>query len=175
MPFDQRVARWFTLICRVGTGGAFGVLLLSVTVQVVGRTIGSSPVWTEELTRFALLYLAAFGTGLALRTGDLVNVDLVAEAMPRPFAWLLRLLSAAAVLVLSLALMSAAWRFTSIGAFQTSPALGWRMTYIHASMLVLLALLGVFAALRIWGMLRGHDDGLPMGDSPEALAHEERH
>ncbi|MEM8853345.1 MAG: TRAP transporter small permease [Pseudomonadota bacterium] len=167
VTLDQRVAAFFALVCRVGTGTAFFVLLVAVSIQVVGRTIGSSPVWTEELTRFALLYLAAFGTGLALRTGDLVNVDLVAEALPKPFPWLLRLISAIFIAGLAAILILPAWLYTSIGALQTSPALTWRMDFIHASVLLMIALLGVFALLRVWGMLRGTDDGLPVkADEP---------
>ena len=159
-------------ICRVGTGLAFAVLIVSVMIQVVGRTAGASPVWTEELTRFALLYLAAFGSGVALTTGDLVNVDLVCEALPRPLPWILRLVSALAIAVLAALLVIPAWRFTAIGAFQTSPAMGLRMTYVHGTILLLLALLGLFAALRVVGMLTGSDDGLPeRPDEIEALAH----
>jgi TRAP-type transport system small permease protein len=74
--------RALQIFSRAMTGIAFAVLMASVLIQVVGRLIGNSPVWTEELTRFALLFLAAFGAGLSLKTGDLVNVDLVCEALP---------------------------------------------------------------------------------------------
>ncbi|MEM9223290.1 MAG: TRAP transporter small permease subunit [Pseudomonadota bacterium] len=157
----ERFGAALAFICRVGTGGAFAVLIAAVSIQVVGRSIGSSPVWTEEVTRYALLYLAAFGTGVALRTGTLVNVDLFAEAMPRRISWLLRFLSAVAIIVLCAVLVMPAWRYTAIGTFQTSPALGVRMHLIHASVLVLIVLLGVFALLRALGMLAGSDDGLP--------------
>ena len=53
-------------LCRIGTGAAFGILIGTVLIQVVSRTfLTSSPVWTEELTRHALLFLAAFGVGRA--------------------------------------------------------------------------------------------------------------
>ncbi|WP_017998850.1 TRAP transporter small permease subunit [Paracoccus sp. N5] len=150
------------IVLRIGTGLSFLVLIGAVTVQVVGRSfIGSSPVWTEELTRFALLYLAGFGTGLALFTGDLVNVDLVSEAMPGRWPWVLRLASAVAVLAFCLPLIGPAWRFTKIGAIQTSPAMGLPMNYVHGSALLLLVMLAVAAVLRIVGMLAGATDGKP--------------
>lgn len=152
------------LLSRIGAGLAFAVLIAAVTIQVVGRTIGTSPVWTEELTRYALLYLAAFGAGVALKTGDLVNVDLLLNAMPRRIGWVMRLLSAIAIVILAAILIHPAWRFTAIGAFQTSPAMGLRMTAVHASVLVMLALLGLFALLRVIGMLTGGDDGRPDSD-----------
>lgn len=146
---------------RIAAGIAFAVLSASVLIQVLGRSFGSSPVWTEELTRFALLYLAAFGAGLSYRTGDLVNVDLVCESMPGRWPWMLRLVSAVATAALCAVLIWPAWRYTAIGAMQTSPALGWRMDLVHASMLVLLISLLVFAVLRVVRMLRGASDGRP--------------
>ena len=58
--------------------------------------------------------------------------------------------------------MPAAWRYTSIGSMRTSPALAWRMDFIHATVLVLLVSLFAFAALRAVRMLAGKSDGKPL-------------
>ncbi len=58
-------------------------------------------------------------------------------------------------------LVPSAWLYTSIGARQTAPALGIKMDWIHASSMVALLLLGIFAALRVIAMLTGDEDGLP--------------
>ncbi|AXS42478.1 TRAP transporter small permease [Breoghania sp. L-A4] len=159
----------FERLSRAATGIAFVVLMIAVLIQVLGRSVFSdSPVWTEELTRFALLYLAACGVGLSYRNGDLVNVDLVCETLPGPWPWRLRLISALATAFLCGALLAPAWQFTSIGAFQTSPALGWRMNYIHISVLVLLSSLLVFSLLRAVAMLAGESDGLPQSEPGDA-------
>ena len=150
-------------VSRIAVGLAFATLCASVIIQVCGRSFfHSSPVWTEELTRFALLYLAAFGAGLSYRTGDLVNVDIICEALPGRWPWLLRLVSAAATAALCLLLIMPAWRFTSIGKMQTSPALTWRMDLIHVTMVVLLVSLAVFSILRVVRMLAGASDGKPV-------------
>lgn len=155
-------------LCRFAIGLAFAVLIVAVTVQVLGRSVfASSPVWTEELTRFALLYLAAFGAGLSFRNGELVNVDLFCESLPGRWPWRLRLLSAIATAVLCGLLILPAWSYTSIGALQTSPALGWRMDFIHASVLVLLAGLLLFSLLRVLAMLLGGSDGLPSRETAQ--------
>ncbi|SES06206.1 TRAP-type C4-dicarboxylate transport system, small permease component [Tranquillimonas rosea] len=150
-----------TLLFRAVVGIAFLVLIAAVLVQVVGRLSGASPVWTEELTRFALLYLAAVGAGLSLKSGELVNVDVVCEAFPERIAWTLRLVSALLVAGLGLYLLPMAWRFTTIGNFQTSPALGLKMSYVHFTVFLMLALLAFFAILRVVGMLTGTDNGRP--------------
>lgn len=160
---------WVERIARAATGIAFLVMIVAVLVQVLGRSvIGDSPVWTEELTRFALLYLAAFGAGLSFRTGDLVNVDLVCETLPGRWPRALRFLSALLTAVLCLVLLLPAWTYTSIGRLQTSPALAWRMDFIHASIFVCLLSLFLFASARVFAMLTGRSDGLPVNSQNQA-------
>lgn len=161
MRLAGRLIEALVLLARIGAGLAFAVLIGAVLIQVVGRLTGSSPVWSEELTRFALLYMVAFGAGVAIRTGDLVNVDVVSEQLPAPFPWLLRLLAAAATAALALYLLPHAWRFVAIGKMQTAPALGIRMDYAHLTVWLLLAGLALFAVLRLVGMLTGAEDGRP--------------
>lgn len=161
MPGLARLVRYAVTAARFGAGVAFLVLIVAVLVQVVGRASGASPVWTEELTRFALLYLLAFGAGLAFRSGDLVNVDIVCDSLPGRLPWLLRLLAAIATTALAAYLLLHTWQFVRIGQLQTSPALGLRMAWIHFSVWLLLAVLALFGALRIIGMLGGSDDGKP--------------
>jgi len=108
-----------------------------------------------------LLYLAAFGAGLSLQSGDLVNVDVVSESLPAPWPKFLRLIGAALTAVLCAILIMPAWKYTSIGAMQTSPALGWRMDLIHASVMVMLISLMIFSAARVVSILNGSSDGLP--------------
>ncbi|MDA7988447.1 MAG: TRAP transporter small permease [Pirellulales bacterium] len=148
-------------LARLGTGLSFALLIAAVLIQVGGRLLGSSPVWTEELTRFALLFTIAFGVGLAFRSGDLVNVDIVCDSLPGKAPWVLRFVAAAATLGLSLVLLSHAWKYVSIGRLQTSPALGLRMDFVHFSVWLMLSLLALFAALRIVEMFVGANDGRP--------------
>jgi len=167
MRHAETLIRVLTALARTGAGIAFGVLIVAVLVQVVGRFTGGSPVWTEELTRFALLYLIAFGAGLSFRTGDLVNVDVVSESLPGRLPKILRFFSAAATAGLALVLLMPAWKFVSIGRMQTAPALGIRMDYAHLTMFILLAGLALFAVLRCIAMLASAEDGTPQRTEEE--------
>lgn len=156
-----RLVRSLEAVARAAVFLAFLGLMLVVVLQLLGRSsMIPAQVWTEEAARYALLFIAAFGAGLALRSGDLVNVDLVCESLPGRWPWRLRLVSMALSLGLVLALLRPAWTYTAIGVRQTSPALGIRMDWIHGSVLVLLVGLGLFAALRIIAMLTGAETGL---------------
>ena len=145
--------------CRIGVGISFFVLILTVLTQVLGRTFSSSPVWTEELTRFALLYMVTFGAGLSLRSGDLVNVDVVCESLPGRWPWRLRLISAVITAILCALLILPAWKYVSIGVMQTSPAMLLRMDFVHFTVFGLLATLLLFAVFRIFRMVFAGEDG----------------
>ncbi|NDW00924.1 TRAP transporter small permease [Salipiger sp. PrR002] len=158
----QKVVSILTTIARIATGLSFLAIIVAVVIQLLGRSgVIDAFVWTEELTRFALLYLAAFGVGLAYRSGDLVNVDIVCEALPGRAPWVLRLISAAITVGFGVLLIKATWLYVSIGVRQTAPSLGVRMDFIHASMLVALVSLSLFALLRVIGMLTRQEQGLP--------------
>ncbi|MEQ8391065.1 MAG: TRAP transporter small permease [Thalassospira sp.] len=157
---SARLYAFIIALCRVGTGAAFGVLICTVLIQVFSRTfLPSSPVWTEELTRYALLFLAAFGVGLSFRNGDLVNVDIVCDLLPLPVQRWVMFVSALLTAGFCLILLSPAWMFVSIGVLQTSPALGVRMDFIHAVVFILLAVLGLFAILRMIRIIAGVSEG----------------
>lgn len=162
MTITAKLIHLLTRLAQWGTGLSFFVLIVAVLIQVTGRTTGFAPVWTEELTRYALLFSVAFGAGLAFRTGDLVNVDVVCEFLPGRLPWILRLVSAALTCGLSLYLLPHAWRYVAIGTMQTSPALGVRMDYVHLTVWLLLVLLAVFSGLRVLGMVTGTEDGKPI-------------
>lgn len=161
MKRADHLIQFIVLLARIGAGVSFAVLIGTVLIQVVGRFIGSSPVWTEELTRYALLFSVAFGAGLSFRTGDLVNVDVICEALPGRAPWMLRLFAAIVTAGLAIYLLPHAWKYVSIGKMQTAPALGIKMHYVHFTVWLMLALLAVFASLRVLGMLAGTEDGKP--------------
>ncbi|MGP9804984.1 TRAP transporter small permease [Paracoccus sp. NSM] len=154
--------------CRLLIFAAFMILMGSVLLQVFSRTfLSTAPVWTEELTRFCLIFIAALGAGLALRSGDMVNVDLICESLPGRGPFVLRLVSAVITAGFALALLPAAWAYTAIGARQTAPSLGWRMDFIHASVIVLFVTLALWALLRVLEMLTSRHDGRPIPTSED--------
>lgn len=154
MEWIKRIERMIALLCRVGAGLAFAVLIASVLLQVIARNIGSSPVWTEELTRFALLYMVAFGAGMSLVTGELASVDAVCGRLPARWRIRLKRVALLAVLGLCVALIWPASKFTAVGVMQTSPALGLRMNFVHVSVQILLIILAVFSLIGLVGTLR---------------------
>ncbi|UAB73236.1 TRAP transporter small permease subunit [Vibrio sp. SCSIO 43132] len=158
----RRIEEILVSCCRWLIGIAFAALIVAVLMQVVGRLSGDSPIWTEEMTRFALLYVASIGAGLSFRSGDLVNVDVFCEAFGEVWSKRFRLLSAVLTAVMCAVLFAPTWQYVEIGQLQTSPAMELPMHFAHFSIMALLLLLFVFSLLRAVSIALLGQDGRPM-------------
>jgi TRAP-type C4-dicarboxylate transport system permease small subunit len=61
-------------------------LLLCVTLGVVTRALDDPLIWTDEISRFLMVWLAVFGWILASRRRTHVRIRFFADLLPRP-AW----------------------------------------------------------------------------------------
>jgi TRAP-type C4-dicarboxylate transport system permease small subunit len=115
----------------------FAGLIVVVLLQVFARMfLPRSPHWTEEASRFLMLYMVAFAAGPAARDRAYVNVDVFINFVRgRPRA-LIQFLIDAAIAALMGAIMRYAWKNALIGSIQTSASLGIPMHWIFGSMVL---------------------------------------
>ena len=116
--------------------------------------VGSTPEPSELVT---------FG-GYYARRGDVSFVQLKnrISATPRvqiKWPWRLRLISATLTAMLCAYLIMPAWKYVSIGAMQTSPAMTLRMDYVHFTVFGLLVTLLLFSVFRVSRMVFASGDG----------------
>jgi TRAP-type C4-dicarboxylate transport system permease small subunit len=147
---------WLHTVLRGLVGACFTVLLAAVLLQVVSRlTLPNPPVWTEELSRFCLLFGAGLGIGLALRSGELVGVDLITMMLPRAGKVAMEVLSCLVMIGFGVLLVQPGWAFVDIGSLQTSPALEWNMFWVHMAVLIAPLALILAAVERMARVLSG--------------------
>ena len=125
------------------------VMIIAVTTQVFARTfLPQAPIWTEEMSRFTLLFIAGFGAGLAVLSGDLVNVDLALMMMPKSIRGFFEKISALLVAAFGFAMIPASLEYTESGMWQTSPTLAFPMHYVFISMTFLTTMLGFYGVIK---------------------------
>jgi TRAP-type transport system small permease protein len=143
------------LVLRVIVGGLFCLLMVAVMFQVVTRLmLPKPPIWTEELSRFCLIMITAFGAGLALRSGELVGVDLLTAGLGRKGKALIEGIGMLLVMAFCVALIAPGLEFVDIGAIQTSPALGWNMFWMHLAVVLAPLTLALACVERLLAMAR---------------------
>ncbi len=145
-------------LCRYGTLAAFAVLVVVVTLQVLGRVPGMpSPVWTEEVARFALVYLVAFSCGLAVLRGELVNVDLFIAPLPAAAKHSVERLADLIVLLFALAIVPGAWNYVTSSFGERARSLDVPMVAIYVVVLIIPVALAFFSAARLLGLVPIHE------------------
>ncbi|MDR1979802.1 MAG: TRAP transporter small permease [Synergistaceae bacterium] len=115
----------------------FAGLIVVVLLQVFARMfLPRAPHWTEEASRFLMLYMVAFAAGLAAKERAYVNVDVFINFIRgRPRA-LIQLFIDVTIVVLMAATAWYGWKNAAIGRIQTSASLGIPMHLIFSSMVL---------------------------------------
>ncbi len=139
-------------VCELGTIASFSVLIAVTLLQVLGRLPGfPSLVFTEEVARFALVYLVAFGCGVAALRGELVNVDLFVNLLPPAGRRVAHGLGLLLVILFSLAILRGSWDYMMNGVGERARSFEISMVWVYAAVVVIPAALAFFSAARLFG------------------------
>lgn len=112
------VNRWLMILIL----GAMAVMVFT-SVMLRYLSIGAL-VWAEELSRYAMIWLALVGIGPVLRVGGHVAVDSLAELAPPVVRKLLRLVVVVLVGATCIWVAYAGWSYVGRSWNQTTPVLG---------------------------------------------------
>lgn len=134
----DRVNKVLTGLCGV----ALAVMVLSVFLGVLARFVFThvgmrlSVPWTEEVSRYLMIWTVFIGGGIACRHGKLIGVEAVVAALPaslgRAVKYLALLLAGAFYVLLCVV----GWQWVEFGQSQTSPVLEIPMVTINLAMVV---------------------------------------
>jgi TRAP-type C4-dicarboxylate transport system permease small subunit len=115
----------------------FAGLIAVVLLQVVARMfLPRSPHWTEEASRFLMLYMVAFAAGLAAKERAYVNVDIFINLIKgRPRAVIQLFVDVMSVVLIAVTVWYG-WKNAAIGSIQTSASLGIPMHLIYGGMVL---------------------------------------
>ena len=128
--YPERFLEWMSSL-------SFAGLIFVVLLQVFARMfLPRSPHWTEEASRFLMLYMVAFAAGLAAKERAYVNVDVFVNFVKgRPRA-VVQLFIDVAVMVLLAVTAWYGWKNAAVGAIQTSASLGIPMNLIYGGIVL---------------------------------------
>jgi TRAP-type transport system small permease protein len=139
-------------VCRTGTLAAFAVLVGVVTLQVLGRIPGfPSPSWTEEIARFALVYMVAFSCGIAVLRSELVNVDMFVALLPARARHIIDRIVDVLIIGFSLAIIPGSWRYVIGSLGERARSIDVPMITVYVVTLIIPVSLALFAAARLLG------------------------
>lgn len=137
------------------TGWVLAALLLVMTVlitwQVIARfVIGSPLTFSEEVSRFAMIWMTMLGAAYAYRYGTLISVDVFTDIAGPRMTRVLRIVIALLSLAFAYVLLTQGFSITMRVAGQTAPSTRVSMAWLYAAVpagATLIALNAVAVAL----------------------------
>ena len=101
------------------------LLIIPVLLQVVSRFVGFIPryIWTEEIARFAFIWIILIGAAVAVRDQSHFRVDLLPTFSPKT-EHVLRIALLIAMLLMAGVLLVGGYVFVSYGSTQLSEIAG---------------------------------------------------
>lgn len=134
----------------------FGLLVLSylliiviVSVQVICRaTPLKAPAWTEEASRYAMVYLVVFSTGFAIKDKAFVGVDTIFHFISDKNKLVLKFINNLLLIAFALVFFRYSLDFYKLGMPQTSVTMNiFHMNQIYFSMILLSCLMLLYLAI----------------------------
>ncbi|MFN0263213.1 TRAP transporter small permease [Tepidamorphus sp. 3E244] len=131
---------------------SIAAILLAVGAQVVARYVfGASFRWSDELSRYMLVWITFIFAGIALERGEMIALDLLDRINTRALRIAITLATSIPVLAALSAIVYYGYRYAALNASQSSPTLGISMFTVYLAIpigLTLLALHVLAIALR---------------------------
>jgi len=121
-------------------GATLGIMVLAVGLQIVVRfllprlgIIASVP-WTEELARYLMIWCIFLGAAVAARSGALIAVDTLPDALPRRWGDAVRLAALAITIAFFGELIWLGWRWVEFGQSETSTVLNVSLSWVYLAL-----------------------------------------
>jgi len=112
----------------------FSLLLISADIQVFTRYImNSSLSWTEEIARFAFIWLTMLGASIALKNQSHAVISIVLDHMPKKIRKGLNIIIDLLILFFCVIMIIQGIRMAILTKDQPSPAVHIPMAYIYIS------------------------------------------
>lgn len=124
--------QWFVRLNQGFVVALMAAMAVLVFANVVSRyLLNYSLIWVEELTRYMMIWVGFIGSGLVLRYGAHIAVDVFQDMLPMRAAQVLR---ATIVALLAATFVAMTWlglRYAAFAWDQETPVLNWRTGLIY--------------------------------------------
>jgi TRAP-type C4-dicarboxylate transport system permease small subunit len=118
------LAAWYFHVIHTLAASAMAVIVVVMAVQVFFRyVLNASLIWAEELCRYILIWMAFLFVGIAFHRGEFIAVDVLGEALPRTWRFVLKLIVTIPALVFLSLMVTNGYSYAARFSLQTLPAL----------------------------------------------------
>lgn len=128
----EKIDRAIGALLRPALVAGVTAMIVVITAQIVTRVFFTALGWTEEVSRFLLIWLTFLGAAVAWHEGRHIAVTVLVERLPERLRQAVTVAALLFALAFLLALAWIGYQYMSVQSFQKSPALRLPMSYVYA-------------------------------------------
>ncbi len=181
-PITGVAGRWLrgvdrmNAVLRHAVGAMLAVMVAVVFVQILVRfalpplgLVLSVP-WSEEIARYLMIWSIFLGAAIAARSGSLIAVDSLPDALPVRAGDAIRVLALLVTIAFFGLLTWLGWRWCEFGAEEWSTVLALPMAWVYAALPVgsVVAIVNIGTFLLEHALASRHSLAPAIEDDPEA-------
>jgi TRAP-type transport system small permease protein len=152
-PTEHIAGRWIARLVgleRLLAVGLLATVLATMGAQVIARYLFRAPIpWSEEVARFALIWLTFLAASFVMAEGRHIAVDVVSSRLSHRGKLWLECFSGGTVVAACLLLLVGGFRFVWYVGPVGSPALGIPMSWWYGAASVGLVLMALHGSLNL--------------------------
>jgi TRAP-type C4-dicarboxylate transport system permease small subunit len=120
-------------------------MVVVTTLQIIFRVFFTALTWSEELSRYLLVWGTFFGATMAYKRGAHITITFVVEALKPKVKKIFSILSYLLSIVFFAVVIYYGWQMIKMQVFQISPALSLPMRHVYLSIPVSLLIMIIHA------------------------------
>lgn len=86
ITFARKFFKTLNGFVDLAAGTATFLIIVTVVIQILGRSLRNPAPWTEEATRFIFIWLIFLGISMGFRQGESARVTILLEYLPKGVA-----------------------------------------------------------------------------------------
>ena len=159
MKILQKIDKFIFTFCKCIIAILFIVMIVAASLQVIFRfVLNNSLAWTEELCRFAMIWMTMLSLGLAVRMRSHISIDIIKDLVPAKVIPILDKIGCIIGIALSFVIVWTGISLAQLNMTQFSAAMHWNMGYMYCSVPVGAVILIFYLALQLFGLDKKLDE-----------------
>ena len=131
MKILQKIDKFIFTFCKCIIAILFIVMIVAASLQVIFRfVLNNSLAWTEELCRFAMIWMTMLSLGLAVRMRSHISIDIIKDLVPAKVIPILDKIGCIIGIALSFVIVWTGISLAQLNMTQFSAAMHW-LSLIH--------------------------------------------
>lgn len=150
---SRPVRIYVTILETLLITGMVAVVIIAALQVFFRYVVGASLSWSEEVLRYTMIWISSLGVGLAYSRGEMIGMNLLVDAMPRPIGVAIRIAGRLLILAAMICLMIYGWQFAVRTGEGSAVALPITMFWLHISIAVSAVLIALHVAASLVELL----------------------